>query len=241
MKLRQRVRLFLIILSFILFPATIFYFSPYLIIMASGYGIVNGSMIVFIAMFLSSLFLGRLWCGWLCAGAGISEALFAVQNKKASNRHNWIKYAIWVPWIIIIVVAAVSAGGYKKIDFFVATTNGFSVVDLHGYIIYFVVVGTIVTLSLTTGRRGFCHYGCWMAPFMTIGHKISTLLHLPSVRLVSDKSKCTDCLSCTKKCPMSLEVNAMVQKDDMGNSECVLCGTCADTCAKEVIKYSLFK
>jgi ferredoxin-type protein NapH len=29
-------------------------------------GIVNGSFISFTLMFLSALFLGRLWCGWAC-------------------------------------------------------------------------------------------------------------------------------------------------------------------------------
>jgi hypothetical protein len=55
---RQRIRKALIIFSFLLFPITINYFSPYVI--------VNGSFISFTLMFLSALFLGRLWCGWAC-------------------------------------------------------------------------------------------------------------------------------------------------------------------------------
>ena len=36
---------------------------------------------------------------------------------------------------------------------------------------------------------------------------------------------------------MSLEVSLMVQKENMDNSECILCGECIDVCPKKVIKY----
>jgi hypothetical protein len=45
---------------------TINYFSPYVIVDGASQGIVNGSFISFALMFLSALFLGRLWCGWAC-------------------------------------------------------------------------------------------------------------------------------------------------------------------------------
>ena len=32
--------------------------------------------------------------------------------------------------------------------------------------------------------------------------------------------------------------NAMVQKQSMENSECILCGSCVDTCPKQAIKYA---
>jgi ferredoxin-type protein NapH len=40
---------------------------------------------------------------------------------------------------------------------------------------------------------------------------------------------------------MSLEVNSMVQKNSMENSECILCGSCVDNCPKQVIKYNFGK
>jgi len=60
---RQNIRQFTIILSFLLFPITLYYFSPYLIIQGALEGIVVGSFIVFIAMFIASLVFGRAFCG----------------------------------------------------------------------------------------------------------------------------------------------------------------------------------
>ncbi|MFX0095658.1 MAG: 4Fe-4S ferredoxin, partial [Candidatus Hodarchaeota archaeon] len=55
---RQIIRKALIFTMFLLFPIIINYFSPYLIMDAAAQGIISGSFVVFILMFLSSLFLG---------------------------------------------------------------------------------------------------------------------------------------------------------------------------------------
>ena len=72
---RQKTRKALIIFSFLLFPITINYFSPYVIIDGASQGVVNGSFISFSLMFLSALFVGRLWCGWGCPAGGIRYLL----------------------------------------------------------------------------------------------------------------------------------------------------------------------
>lgn len=50
-----------------------------------------------------------------------------------------------------------------------------------------------------------------MAPFMVIGTKIRKFLHLPGVRIVSDKEKCISCKKCNQKCPMGLNVAELVE------------------------------
>ena len=62
----QKIRRFTLIISMLLFPITIYYFSPYLIIMAAMRHIINGSFIVFSLMFILGLFFGRIWCGFFC-------------------------------------------------------------------------------------------------------------------------------------------------------------------------------
>jgi len=37
---------------------------------------------------------------------------------------------------------------------------------------------------------------------------------------------------------MSLDVNGMVHRETMEHSECILCGTCVDSCPQGVIRYS---
>jgi ferredoxin-type protein NapH len=236
---RQRIRKATILVSLLLLPITLNYFSPYVIIDGASQSIINGSFIVFVLLFLSSLLLGRLWCAWLCPAAGIQEACFPINAKSArGGKFDWIKWGIWIPWVSIIAVAAISGGGYHTVNFFHLTDSGISVDQPSGYIVYYVVVGTFLILSLTAGRRGGCHYICWMAPFMIIGRTARNLVKWPAFRLEVDRDKCIDCMSCTKNCPMSLDVNQMVQREDMENGECILCASCIDVCPESVITYS---
>jgi len=86
--------------------------------------------------------------------------------------------------------------------------------------------------------RAFCHYVCWMAPFMILGRKVRNLARWPALRLKADAEKCIDCRRCTQNCPMSLDVNGLVHRETMEHSECILCRTCVDSCPQGVIRYS---
>ena len=236
---RQRIRKALIFISLLLFPITINYFSPYIIIDAASQGIINGSFVVFGLMLLSALLLGRLWCAWVCPAAGLQEVCLIINDKPTlGGKLNWVKWGIWIPWIGVIAIMAIAAGGYHTVDLLHLTETGVSVDEPIKYMMYYIVLGVFLVLSLVAGRRAACHYICWMAPFMIIGRKLRNLFRWPALRLTADTDKCASCKICTRNCPMSLDVNQMVQKGAMENSECILCGTCIDGCPNDVIAYS---
>lgn len=243
--LRQRVRKALVMIAFLTFPITMNFLSPYVILDGAMSGIVNGSLIMFGLMFLSSLFLGRAWCGWVCPGGGMQEMIEPV-NRVAVNgkKMDWIKWLIWVPWISLIVFLVFQSGGYHTVDLLFHTQGGISVAGspdrpiMFAYFIYYIVIGLFVGLAIILGRRAGCHTICWMAPFMMIGRWLRNRFGWASLRLVADASKCTDCKLCAKNCPMSLNVTAMVKREAMENAECILCGTCMDNCHKGVISFS---
>jgi len=235
----------LLIISLLSFPVTMNYFSPYVIIHGASQGIVNGSFIMFTAMFLSSMFVGRLWCGWACPAGGLGEVCTALNDQTVNGKRiDWIKWLIWVPWIAIIAWAAVSAGGYRSVNFFLDTVGGISVAGdadrpvIAAYAIYYIVLGIFFALAVFVGRRAGCYAICWMAPFMILGRKLRNLFAWPSLRLQAETGKCTSCLTCNSNCPMSLDVNSMVQAGRMENSECILCGSCVDGCPSKAIHYS---
>jgi len=243
--MRQRIRKSLLILAFLSFPITMNFLSPYVIIMGASQGIVTGSLAMFAFMFISSLFLGRLWCGWVCPAAGLQEMVEPVNRAAVNGRKiDWIKWVIWIPWISLIVWTVIAAGGYLHVDLLYATQNGISVAGdadrpiVISYIIYYSVIALIFGLAAFLGRRGFCHTACWMAPFMMLGRWLRNRLAWPSLRLKASAASCTNCSTCTRNCPMSLDVKAMVQAERMENPECVLCGMCVDNCAGKAIHYS---
>ncbi|MBC8505097.1 MAG: 4Fe-4S binding protein [Anaerolineales bacterium] len=243
--LRQRIRKGLVFLAFLSFPITMNFLSPYVIIDGAMNGIVNGSLIMFGLMFVSALFLGRAWCGWVCPGGGIQEMVEPINRKPVNGRKiDWIKWLIWIPWISIIVMMVIRAGGYSSLNFLYHTENGISVAGapdrpiVFAYFIYYIVIALFVGLAIIVGRRAGCHTICWMAPFMMIGRWIRNRFGWASLHLKADASACADCKKCTSNCPMSLDVNSMVQIEQMENVECILCGTCVDNCSKSAIRYS---
>lgn len=237
MKTRQKFRKGIILFSFFLFPAIFFYLSPVLIIQASSEGVINGSFVLFVLMFLSSLFLGRGYCGWVCPGAGCQESLFLARDKQIT-KGDWIKWVIWVPWIGAIIALAIRSGGYSRIDFFYMTRYGLSVSDVQSHITYLLVLLLLIVLpAFAFGKRSFCHHLCWMAPFMILGRAIRNIFKWPSLQLQSDRESCKQCHTCTDHCPMSLPVEAMVSDRSMENKECILCGTCVDVCKQGAISF----
>ena len=236
---RQKIRKTIILISFLLFPITIWYFSPYLIIQAASEHIMNGSFFVFMTMLISSMFLGRAWCGFLCPAGGLQECVIICNDNPAKQGHrDKIKYVIWTLWIITVIITYILGKNDEKVDFFYMTDHGISVSSIYNYVIYYGVILILILPGLIHGRRGACHYICWMAPFMVIGSSIGRSLHLPQLHIEAEKKDCISCGRCNKVCPMGLDVKYMVEHECNAKcTECIQCGACVDECPKKVLKY----
>lgn len=237
---RQKLRKLLLITAFLLFPITMWYFSPDIIILGAMERIINGSFITFSMMLFGSIFFGRFFCGYLCPAGGLQECAMLVNEK--SLKQDWknnIKYGIWFIWIVAIVVCFILSKNNVTINPFHMTDHGISISNISDYIIYYFVLLLLFIPSVLFGKRVACHYFCWMAPFMVIGTKVGNLLHIPQLHIKAEQDKCISCKQCNRKCPMSLDVEKMVSKGECSNAECILCGECVDICPKKVLRYSM--
>ena len=237
--MRQKIRKVLLLVSFLAFPITIWYFSPYLIINAAMEHIINGSFIVFCLMLILSMFFGRAWCGYLCPAGGLQECAMRVNNDPVKQgKRDKIKYVIWTIWIIAVIATFICGKNEVTINPFYMTDHGISVAAIHNYVVYYGVVMLLVVPSIIHGRRAACHYICWMAPFMVIGSSIGRWLHLPQLHIEVEKDKCVGCGICNKACSMGLDVKKLVADNSISKcTECIQCGACVDGCPKKVLKY----
>lgn len=223
-------------LSFVAFPITLNYFSPYVIYMAAGEGIINGSFIIFGLLLLTAVFFGRAFCSYICPAGAAQDYMCGVNGKPSKGGwRNIVKYVVWVPWILGIAATAYTAGGYKGINPLFSTESGISVDEPSRYIIYFGILLIIIIMSFVIGKRAACHSICWMAPFMVIGGWLGRVLRLPHLHLKAENNNCIDCMKCSRNCPMSIDVHSHVKSGNMHDNECILCGDCARGCEKKTI------
>ncbi|MEH7416916.1 4Fe-4S binding protein [Neobacillus drentensis] len=152
---RQSIRKTLLFLSFLFFPVTIYYLSPVISLSGAYYGVISGSLIVFIVLFVISMFTGRGFCAWVCPAGGLQEC-FSMANGNRPFQigwKNWIKYVIWVPWFSSIIVLLFLAGGKTQTHFFYQLSTGISILEDFDLIIYFSMPLVMVILAIVFGKR----------------------------------------------------------------------------------------
>ncbi len=238
--MRQRVRKAIILVSLLLFPITMNYLSPYVPIDGASQGVLAFSLVLFAALFLSSLVIGRAWCAWLCPAGGLAEACMAVNNRPVNRRRLRVaRYIVWGIWACALIAVAISAGGIHRVDLLHLTENGFSVDEPMKYAMYLMVLGILTAAFFAIGRRGMCHAFCWMAPFMEAGNSLSRALGIPHLHIAATPRTCNGCGACSRKCPMSIDVKAQVPSGAVNTVDCILCGECVDTCPKKTLRYAV--
>jgi len=233
---RNKIRRTITLISLLLFPITLNYFSPYVSIDGAFNGIISASILVFTGLFLSGLIFRRGWCSYVCPVAALSEYTETINNKKVNRKKlRIIRYTIFTIWFITLISGFVFAGGIKGIDPFHLTLNGISVDMPFKFITYYLVLGSLFILTLTIGKRGACHSICWMSPFLSAGAWVGDKLKLPQLKIVSEHEKCIHCSQCDKTCPMCISVMKDLEQGWVNSQDCIQCGRCVDVCPKSAL------
>lgn len=224
-------------LSLILFPVTFYYYSPVVPLAGAAAGVLTGSLIVFAALFVSALFLGRSFCSWVCPAGALQELSGESRTQSFPRRFGWIKYLVWTPWIVLLAVLFRSAGGVASLDFFYLTDRGISVSDAASLGMYLAVALVFFIFPLAFGKRAACHTLCWMAPFMVIAERFARSARIPGLSVKHGANPCVSCGKCACSCPMNIDIDrraASAAPLDL-TGDCILCGNCVQACPRSAL------
>ena len=194
-------------------------------------------------MFLLSIPFGRLFCSYLCPAGGLQECSFLINEKKPKQGwRNYIKFVIWGVWLFAVIYCYFHHGEILAVDFFFETESGISVSSIQSYIIYYGIICLIFIPVVLFGKRAFCHYFCWMAPFMILGIKLRRFLHLPGIHIRASKiDSCISCGKCNKSCPMGIDVMNEAKHEIVDSPECIQCAACVDDCPQNILSYGMIE
>jgi len=238
--LRRKIRLFLLLVSFALFPWTLNGLSPYLSVAGAWAGVVTGSVLFFVVLFVSAPVVGRSFCSWLCPAGFLQEAVAQARTRRiGAPKLGRIKWLVWAPWVAALVSGWLGAGAAAVVpDWSPGPPGGRDFLQSvgGGTVMTTLVTAGLAALALVFGRRGACHTICWMAPFLILGRKAGRVLRIPGIQLASTPSSCVACGRCNQACPMGLPVQTLARTGSMEHAECILCGDCVDTCPKRTIR-----
>lgn len=219
-KLRKELGWVVLVLSALLGFA---YFAPMFpwqlqLLMLGKIPQANLPMVILVTsvVILSSLVVGRVFCGYVCPPGALQELAYLAPMKKVKVPSSiTVKVRLGV-FVAMVVMAVVFSFNLTKV---LGLPSLFQMVLGPGLVIFLAIV-----IASTVVYRPFCRFVC---PFGAL----SSLLSWKSVYGVRRNSNCVDCGRCEKVCP------PQVLKERAG-SECYLCGRCLATCHKDALIYS---
>jgi len=165
---------------------------------------------------LTTLLLGRVWCGWACPQTALSdlgEWLYRRQWPQVIRHLGFLLVSLWsgatFVWYFMAPAEYLTllAGGQLGV-WPLGTT---------------VVIASMVFIDLTMIRRLFCRDFCPYGRFQTILLDRGTLTLQAKAE---DLRRCIDCKSCLRVCPTGIDIRAGYQ------IECINCARCIDACRK---------
>jgi polyferredoxin len=190
-----------------------------------------------IAVIPISIFLGRFFCGWMCAFGSFSDFIYSISHnvwkkkwKVSEQADAWMKFIKYA--ILAVLVAAVWS--FNIILFSTASPwDVFGMLATVGkapdfsYVITNLTVGFVIFIGIvaasTVIERFFCRYLCPMGAIFAIVSKLRI------AKIKKPSAQCGNCRACTNNCSMGIPLYKM---DEVSSGECINCMKCVTACPR---------
>lgn len=196
----------------------------------SGYSAYLFMVIIGLLTTISVIFLGRVFCGYICFLGAIQDYVFKLNPWKKKKRiplklHKFLgifKYLI----LLVTLFFAISLLQYKYMNFcpVIAFSFPLSVTIAGG-----IVLGLIVIVGFFQ-ERFWCRYLCPYAALLNIFQFLGKILRIKRRVIKRNMEICIDCYLCTKNCPMNID---LTMYENITDSNCIYCLKCLKKCPKK--------
>ena len=180
-------------------------------------------------IFLSIVFLGVFFCGFICPFGAIQDWIGWISRKlKVPHFKMPAKIQVYLQWSRYFFYALSTIG----ITFFLLRArfefNHGVFLNIFEWSVYG-SIGLFLLLSIFTDRP-FCNYFC------PKGASYGMFSVMRLVGVTRDEKKCVHCHLCDKACPMNIQVEGT---DFVRHPNCINCMKCVCACPKNCLRFKL--
>ena len=188
------------------------------------------ALILFGAVALMTVLLGRIFCGWICPLGTIGEWSSKIGKKlgiKQIEIPDGPDRVMRLGKYVVMAIAVFGAWYYgtllwRDYDPWVAWMHisaGWAEVEESPWA-FAVLFGTVIGASFFV-ERFWCRYLCPLGGLLSILQKFSL------VKVRRDDSTCVHCMKCDSSCPMGLKPESAKV---VTSGDCIACGECVESC-----------
>jgi polyferredoxin len=199
-------------------------------------GLVNAGALLFVLATLSTLVLGRFFCGWACHVVALQDGCawllgkFGLAPKPVRSRLLAFVPALAAVWMFVLPSLVQWFEGTLPTSFELALTTEDFWARFPGPWIAaftFLAVGGLAVWLL--GSKGFCTYGCPYGAVFGVADRVA-----PGRIRVTDA--CNGCGHCTAVCTSNVVVHREVALfKQVTDSGCMKCLDCVSACPKDAL------
>lgn len=196
------------------------------------------SVILLVLFVISNLFLGRIFCSYICPLGALQEWArklgkvlgFKKDFELPKKYDHFLRYLKYAFLFLAVILSFYSA------DLFLLNNGPFSALmhfgkefeeKIIGYSLLILLLGVAVF-----SKSLWCRYLCPLGAFFGIVNKINLF------GIKRDKKTCIDCGLCNRQCPANLNIK---EADELREADCISCGNCVKSCPKESLQFRILK
>lgn len=191
--------------------------------------------VMFIAICGVSLVLKKGFCGWICPVGTVSQYLWMAGEKALGKNFRAGRYTdiglrslkyVLMAFFVVLIGAAMAPN--MMLLFFI--TDYYKVVDVR-MMKFFTEMTTVTMWTLIAlGALSLLYKNFWCRFLCPYGALLGLLSKLSPVKVRRTDASCTHCGSCSRECPMLIDVE---KQDAVTSAECFGCMTCVSHCPSE--------
>ena len=191
------------------------------------YAIIAGFLIA-----ISTIFFGRLFCGYICFIGTLQESIYKLNKSK----HKFIqripfkfhRFLLGLKYLSFLITVVFAYFGIQYLYMKFCPVLAFA----HPQRIRIAAVITLVIIILGgfLVERFWCRYLCPYAAMMNVFQYIGKLLKIKRLQIFRNIKTSINCFNCTNYCPMNIDVG---YNEEISDVNCIHCYRCVRICSKE--------